>query len=539
MHRLILSAGLAVGIGCASAGQGSTSAPVVAPQAAQAPGSAASSAGRIALFRSGLGDFAVPISTKNPEAQAYFNQGFQMMYSFAQPEAIASFREAWARDPECAICYWGEAWARGSYLNAPMPPAQAPLAYAAIQKALWLVEHATQKERAWIEAMAPRYPESFDVERRREYDTAYAEAMAKVAAEYADDLETRTLYADALFLLEPRRGWRDATLPSVRQLHAELEAILAVDIRHPGACHLYIHATESTDVPGLAEGCAEFLGNAIPGASHMNHMPSHTWNEIGRWGDSVRANIQAWHSDLKAEVGEGFAIYPEHNLHMLLYAASMDGQGALAIQAGKDFARLTGNSMFHALTLVRFGRFDEVAVLSNRPAADTPAGLWDFAQGYAALRLGDEAAARSSLESVRRIAASSSDGYRFHSAAELLGLVGDILEGEILRGAGDLPGAIALFERAVVVDDALMYDEPEVLPFAARHWLGAALLEAGRPGDAERVYRDELIDHPKNGWSLYGLGQALAAQQKDASDVQVQFEQSWARSDTWIRASRF
>lgn len=537
MRRLILSTGLAVCVGCASAGQGAPFAPVVAPQAGEASGSAA--ADGIALFRSGLGDFAVPISTKNPEAQAYFNQGFQMMYSFAQPEAIASFREAWARDPECAICYWGEAWARGSYLNASMPPSQAPLAYAAIQKALSLVEHATTKERAWIEAMAARYPESFDVERRREYDAAYADAMAKVVAQYPDDLDTRTLYADALFLLEPRRGWRDATLPSVRQLHAELERILAVDIRHPGACHLYIHATESTDVPGLAEGCAEFLGNAIPGASHMNHMPSHTWNEIGRWGDSVRANIQAWHSDLKAEVGEGFAIYPEHNLHMLLYAASMDGQGALAIQAGKDFAKLTGNSMFHALTLVRFGRFDEVAAVSNRPADDTPAGLWDFAQGYAALRLGDEAAAKSYLESVRRLAASSSDGYRFHTAAELLGLVGDILEGEIRRHAGDLAGAITLFERAVAVDDALMYDEPEILPFAARHWLGAALLEAGRPGDAERVYREELIDHPNNGWSLYGLRQALQAQQKDATDVQAQFEESWARSDTWIRASRF
>lgn len=493
----------------------------------------------IKLYSTGLGTFTRPISSRNPEAQAFFNQGFQMMYSFAKPEAIASFREAWKRDPDCAICYWGEAWAWGSYLNAPMSAAEAPAAYAAAQQALQLVARATPIERAFIEAMATRYPASFDAATRTEYDRAYAAAMEKVAAMYPDDLEAGTLYADALFLLEPRRGTRDTAQPSVRRLHAELERILKVDMKHPGACHLYVHATESTEVPNLAEPCAEFLGNVIPGASHMNHMPSHTWNEVGRWGDSVRANIQAWHSDLKAEVGEGFAIYPSHNLHMLLYAASMDGQGALAIQAGKDFAKLTGDSMFHALTLIRFGRFDEVAAVTARPAADVSGGLWDFAQGYAALKRGDTSTARGQLERLRTTARTSKAAYRFHPAADLLGIVGDILEGEIAWMSGDLAQAISLFERAVVTDDALQYDEPEVLPFAARHWLGAALVEAGRFADAEKVYRDELADHPRNGWSLFGLRLALVGQQKPIADVDAEFEASWARSDTWIRSSRF
>jgi hypothetical protein len=239
----------------------------------------------IEIYKTGLGTFTRPISSTNKDAQAFFDQGFQMMYSFAKPEAVRSFREAWKRDPDCAICYWGEAWAWGSYLNGRMGAEEAPHAYAAIRKAMSLRNRATEKERAFIDAMAVRYVEKFDPEKRAEQDRAYADAMARVSGKYPDDLEAATLYADALFLLEPRRGTRDINAPSVKQLHHVLEQVLAKNMRHPGACHLYVHATESTVVPGRAEACAEFLGRSIPGASHINHMPSHTWNEVGRWGD--------------------------------------------------------------------------------------------------------------------------------------------------------------------------------------------------------------------------------------------------------------
>jgi tetratricopeptide (TPR) repeat protein len=493
----------------------------------------------IAIYKSGLGTFSRPISSTNKEAQAFFNQGFQMMYSFAKPEAVRSFRESWKRDPDCAICYWGEAWAWGSYLNGPMNAQEAPHAYAAIQKAIALKQHASEKERALIDAMAVRYVEKFDPEKRVDQDKAYAAAMEKVAERYPDDLDAATLYADALFLLEPRRGTRDVNSPSVQRLHAVLERILAKDVHHPGACHLYVHATESTVVPERAEACAEFLGRSIPGASHINHMPSHTWNEVGRWGDSVRANIEAWHSDLKAKVGEGFAIYPEHNLHMLLYAASMDGQGALAIQAGKDYAKLTGNSFYHVLTLIRFGRFDEVLEVKSRPRDEVAGGLWDFAQGYAHLRQGEPDFANVYLARVKKAADTSKATFRMHSARHLLGTVAGILEGEIQRAAGDLDGAIATFEKAVALEDALTYDEPEPLPFAARHWLGAALVEARRFADAERVYREELDDHPHNGWSLIGLQKALAGRGEKSADVDADFAASWSRADAWIQTSRY
>jgi tetratricopeptide (TPR) repeat protein len=493
----------------------------------------------IQIYTNGLGAFTKPMSSRNKEAQAYFDQGFQMMYAFAKPEAVRSFREAWKRDPDCAICYWGEAWAWGSYLNAPMSAAESPYAYAAAQKALSLKARATEKERALIEALAVRYVETFDAAKRVEQDRAYADAMEKVAARYPDDLEVATLYADALFLLEPRRGTRDVNDPSVHRLHQVLEAILARDVRHPGACHLYVHATESTVVPGRAEACAEFLGRSIPGASHINHMPSHTWNEVGRWGDSVRANLDAWHSDQKAAIGQGFAIYPEHNLHMLLYAASYDGQGAVAMRAGKDYAKLTGESFYEVLTLLRFGRFDEVLQVTNRPAPEIQGALWDFAQGYAQLKQGQADFAKVYLARVKKTADTSKAAFRVHPAKDLLSIVAGILEGEIQRSEGNLDAAIATFRKASATQEALVYDEPEPLPFSAFHWLGAALLEAKRFGEAETAYRAELKDHPHNGWSLLGLKTALEGQGKDASEVTADLTASWSRSDTWIQSSRF
>lgn len=494
----------------------------------------------IDIYKTGLGTFARAISSTNAEAQAFFNQGFQMMWAFAKPEAVRSFRESWKRDPECAICYWGEAWAWGSYLNAPMSMEEAPQAYAAIQKARSLAgAHATPKERALIDAMSVRYVEKFDPKTRVEQDKAYAEAMRKLADAYPDDLDIVTLYGDALFLLEPRRGSRDVNDPNVQRLHHVLETVLAKDDHHPGACHLYVHATESTVAPERAEQCAQFLGRSIPGASHINHMPSHTWNEVGRWGDSVRANLEAWHSDQKAAIGEGFAIYPEHNLHMLLYAAAMDGQGAISMRAAKDYAKLTNDTSFQVLTLIRFGRFDEVLEVTNRPVSPVQGGLWDFAQGYARLRQGDVDFANLYLQRVRRTAETSGAMVRVHTAANLLGIVAGILEGEIARKAGDLPGAIAAFQKSFEIQEGLTYDEPEPLPFHAGHWLGAALLEEKRFAEAEDAYRKELAHHPHNGWSLLGLQQALAAQGKASADVDADLAASWSRADTWIRSSRF
>jgi len=494
----------------------------------------------IRLYTVGLGKFSRPISSSNAEAKAYFNQGFQLMYAFAKEEAGRSFREAQKRDPQCAICYWGEAWAWGSYVNGRMTVQQAPRAYAAIQKAVSLAgRHATAKEKAFIEAMAVRYVEHFDPATRLDQDRAYARAMERVADAYPDDLDAATLYAEALFLTLSRPGMFDINDPTVARLLRVLERALKSNLRHPGACHLYIHTTELTTQPERAVACAEYLGDSIPGASHLNHMPSHTWTRVGRWGDAVRASLQAWQSDQKAVKGEGFATYPAHDLQMLAFAASMDGQGGLAVQAGRGLATLTKDPMYHALTLVRFGRFDEISTIGERPADDIPSGVWDFAQGYAQLRRGDVKSAQRSLDRVLTVAATSKAVFKIHPAKALLGTLGAILEGEISRAAGDLPSALAAFARAVSLEDLLLVDDPPPLIFTARHWLGAALLDAKRFADAERVYREDLVRHPHTGWSLFGLQQALKAQGRSSSDVDDDLRKSWMRSDTLLRASRF
>jgi hypothetical protein len=498
------------------------------------------------LYEVGLGPFSRPITTSSPRAQAYFDQGVQFLYAFTPEDAARSFREASKLDPECAMCRFGEAWAWGPYLNGPMGADDAPRAYAAIRQAAELAPgRTTPVERAMIDAMLVRYSPTHDPQERAALDTAWSRAIAEVRAEFPGDLDVGTLYGESLMLLEPRRGTWDIGKPSVQRIHRVLEEVLAQDISHPGACHLYIHATESTSRAGRAEDCADLLGNAIPGASHINHMPSHTYNRIGRWGDAVRANIQAWHSDLAAEDGEGFAIYPSHNLHMLLFAASFDGQGAIAIQAGKDYAKIqNGGDFYHVLTLTRFGRFDEVLAL-DVPRISNPIfrGLVEFGKGYAHLRMGspDSARARLARLGASRDAGGDDVNFRGHTATQLLGIVHGILLAEIQREAGQLDDAIVTLEHAVALEDGLRYDEPEPLNFSARHWLGAALLEAGRPADAERVYRTELEHHPNNGWSLYGLERAIRSQGRaaEADEVYGRFIDAWARSDTRIRSSRF
>ena len=486
-----------------------------------------------------LGSYDWQITTDNPRAQQYFKQGMQLRWAYNVNEAARSMAEARRLDPDCAMCYWGEAFALGSFLNGVMSAEKGPYAHEAIQKAVALADRVTEVERDLIMAARVRYPAEWDPAERRPVDEAFAAEMAKVHEKYPDHHEVAVVYAVALFMLEERRGYRDNADPDLIRLHGVLTGVLDENIAHPGACHLYIHATESSQTPGRALECADHLSDAVPVASHIQHMPSHTWNEVGHWGKSVRANTLAHQSDLKARNNKGFSYAPSHNLHMLLFAASYDGQGAAATQAGKDYRKITDNAMYEVLTLVRFGRFDEVVEKDNRPEDEVGAALWDFAYGYASLKEGDIDTAKKMRDDVLQVTATTNKRFRFHPAGRVTGTVAHILEGEILWTEDELTAAIAAFEKAAEVEDSMDYDEPEPLPFAARHWLGAALLEAGRYADAEEQYRIELKDHPHDVWSLHGLKAALAAQGKTDDAVDTDFELSTRRVDVWITASKF
>jgi tetratricopeptide (TPR) repeat protein len=491
------------------------------------------------LYPDAMGDFHYPISSDNDLAQEYFDQGFQLMYAFAKSDASRSFIAAHQADPDCAICYWGEAWSWGSYLNGAMTSAEAPRAYAALQKALEHIDSASEKEAALIRALQSRYIENYDPANRREQDEAYAAAMAEVAAAYPDDLDIQTLYADALFLLEERRGYRSLEDPNVIRLHGVLLGVLERDIRHPGACHLLIHATESTPTPELAAPCAQYLGRSIPGASHINHMPSHTWNEMGLWHDAVRSNTIAWHSDQKAAFNQGFSTYPTHNLTMLYYAASMGGESASAVQAAKDLAKLNNNSAMWAMALVRFGRFDEALELDQAPNGDVNLAMYEFSKGYSALKTGDRERAVATKEQLDELTETTTSRFRFHDGKDIIGALAGILEGEIAWEDGNIEAAAASFRKAIEFYDNLNYDEPEPLPFSPRHWLGAAYMELGAYDSAEAEFRQDLREHPHNIWSLFGLQQALKAQGENDPVIDQDLYEAMEYADIWLPSTKF
>ncbi|MFC3282333.1 hypothetical protein [Litchfieldella rifensis] len=489
-----------------------------------------------------MGEYSRSVTTESARAQAYFDQGLRLAYGFAREEAARSFRAAQAHDPACAMCYWGEAWVLGPYLNNPHGVGDPDDAYAAARQALERVEAVAPWERALIDAMSVRYPAPDSDADREQATRRYAEAMAEAAVEHPDDPDVRTLYAEALMLLRPWDLYQadGEPYPETHTLIEELETVLAEDIGHAGACHHYIHAVEAYR-PARAEACADMLADEIPGVSHIQHMPSHIYMNIGRYGDAVRANQKARMVDQSARFGEGVSVYASHNTLMLLFAAWMDGQSGVALSAARDIAHERPSETYQIhLQLVRFGRWDELLEQRTSPEGSFQTGMWHFAHGLAQLRTGNASAAERALGELRD---SHEDGAedmpsRHH---DLLGIAEYILAGEIAAGEGRLDAAREQLRKAIALEDGLPYSEPEPWPLPARHFLGAILLEAGEAWEAEAVYYEALEIHSGNGWSLKGLAQSLAAQGRDggADRVERAFERAWQRADVWLPASRF
>ena len=493
-----------------------------------------------------LGTYSRKVTTASVEAQSYFDQGVRLTFGFGHGTARLSFREAIKRDSTCAMCWWGLAWSLGPYINARMDSMSGVEAYSAIQAAKRNASRGTAAEKAFIDAMATRYAAIPIGTERAALDSAYANAMRDVMKRFPNDLDAASLFGESLMVLRPWDQWTRTGEPNpgTPEVISTLESVLTRNPRHPGACHHYIHATEASNAPQRAAACADLLGAIIPGASHIPHMPSHTYMRIGRYGDAVRANQDAVIADLRAAYGGVPGIYPPHNLNMLYASAAMDGQSGIAIQAARDLDRRYPTFGSHEpLMLARFGRWDEILAAPPPTGGLLHATAGAFSRGLAHLAKGRARDAGLELSVLDALMAGVGDSAREagHPARSMIGIPRAILSAEISAKGGKFDDAVKVLEAAAVLEDSLNYDEPEPWPIPVRHHLGAILLEATRYADAEAVYRADLKDHPMNGWSLDGLARALRSQGrvKDAEVAERELRDAWKRADVWLVGSRF
>jgi tetratricopeptide (TPR) repeat protein len=512
-----------------------------------------------------LGDHRHIISTSIPRAQDYFNQGLRLVFGFNHGEAIRAFREAQRLDPSCAMCFWGEALAHGPHVNAPMDSAGAVAAWAALERAVALAPRAPAAERAYIRALEARYA-ARPPANRSPLDSAYARAMGRVVAEYPEDLDAATLYAEALMDLRPWAYWqKDGTpYPQTDVILTQLERVLARNPNHPGACHYYIHAVEAV-APEKAVPCAERLATLMPGAGHMVHMPGHIYIRVGRYADAITANVHAVHADetyIASERPSG--IYPvgyyPHNYHFLSFAATMAGRSEAAIEAARKLAANLPVEVvrqvppfqqllpYDVLVLTRFGRWDQV-LAAPLPPSDlrVTTGLVYYARGVAHAARGQWAEAQAALDTVTQIAAGTNpaDQTAMTSGEGENKIVMDIamhaLTGEIAFRQGKLADAAGHLRAAARLEDSFNYVEPPQWYYPVRATLGAILLKAGQPAEAEAVYREDLTRFPENGWSLFGLEASLRAQGKtqEADAVRGRRQKAWSSADIPLTASAF
>ena len=506
-----------------------------------------------------LGDHHHPVTTESKEAQRYFDQGLRLAYGFNHPEAERSFREAARLDPDCAMAWWGAALVLGPNINVPMAPEAAPKACEALQKARALAPKASERERAYIEALSKRYAEH-PPEDRSPLDRAYAAAMQEVAKRYPDDLDAATLAAEAIMDTMPWRYWTEDDQPKeeTKQLLALLEGVLRRKPDHPGACHYYIHAVEAVQ-PERALPQADTLRTLAPGAGHLVHMPAHIYLRLGLYREATLANEAAAAADesyLAQCNAQGFypAGYYPHNVHFLWYTNAMEGRSEESIAAARKIAEhgehtpLAEATRFHPLVpmaMVRFGRWDEV-LRQPRPPEDQAyeSAMSHYTRGLALAAKGKADEAEQELTALERIAADEKTTALETDVlpgASLVAIAAHDLAGHVALARGDREKAVAELRKAVEGEDELPYMEPPFCYMPMRHGLGAALLAAGRAAEAEQVYRDDLERHPHNGWALYGLAQSLRAQGKDelADEVTRRFELAWVRADEKLTSSRF
>lgn len=512
-----------------------------------------------------LGTFHRKVTTSSPEAQQYFDQGMRLLWAFNHDESTRSFAQAAVLDPSCAMCYWGVALTVGPNYNLPvMAEPRAKVAWDALQKAQQHAAQGTPVEQALVAALGKRYqgPRPLDPSNSGPALTAYASAMRDVAKKYAADLDVQVLFAESLMNMNPWKLWAidGKAAPGTAEIETTLERVLAKDPTHPGANHYYIHTMEASPHPERALASAERLRGMMPDAGHLQHMPAHIMQRVGRYEDAAQANREGVTADV-AYLGASppldyYGMYLAHNYQFLAYSTAMAGRKAETIDAATKMRDVMPVDMLLMMpgadwsvseiysAQMRFGEWD--AILAEKaPDARLTAltGAYHWARTIALAEKGRVEEAKAELAQLESLAAGlpPDAAAGLNAAKDIFGVATLVAQAHVAKASGQIDAAIAKFREAVAKEDQLAYDEPADWFLPVRHELGAVLIKAGRHADAEKVYRDDLVRHPHNGWALFGLAQALRAQHKDAEAAAVdkEFAAAWAHADVKLTASVF
>jgi tetratricopeptide (TPR) repeat protein len=512
-----------------------------------------------ATLMPGLGNAHHPVSTSNPEAQQFFDQGLRLIYDFNHDEAARSFQRATELDPKLAIAYWGIAEAVGPNYNDPASEDRFKQAHEAIQKAVDLSSNASPSERAYIQAMAKRFPADPKADLKQAAED-YHDAMRDVSKKYPDDLDAATLFAESGMNLHSWALWHVDGTPEAgtEEIVATLESVIRRDPNHLGAIHYYIHATEASPHPERALAGANRLAALAPDAGHIVHMPAHVYIRTGDYEAAVKTNEQAAAVDrayIKASGAQGIypMMYYSHNLHFIAMCASMNGNYAeakknadlLVANVGphvKEMPPLEGFMTIPMAVDVRFHKWNEILAM---PQPDSEmkitTGFWHFARGMALAGTGKLSEAEAEYKIVSEAEQNTPPDVVFsppidNKAKDIMKISEDVLGAKIAVARKDNVQAISLLTAAVSIQDTLKYGEPPDWFFPVRESLGGVLLINRDAPGAEKVFREDLDRNPRNPRSLFGLQQALKAQDRnyDASFVESEFRDSWVGGEVKV-----
>jgi tetratricopeptide (TPR) repeat protein len=508
----------------------------------------------------GLGHLHHPITTSNPLAQRYFDQGLTLVYGFNYDEALRSFGYATKLDPKCAMAYWGIALAQGpNYNEWVIDAAREKMAAETIQKAVALASGTTDAEQAYIRTLAKRFSADPKADQTK-VGASYRDATRELMRRYPNDLDAAVLFADAAMDLHAWTLWKQDGTPEVGTLEAEqtLESVLKRDPNNIGANHFYIHAMEASPHPEKAMESAHRMADLVPGIGHLVHMPAHIYIRTGDYHSATVSNQQAIGADEgyinKYQVSENYMyrmMLYTHNMHFLVVTASLEGdfpqanRVALKMVRGlpptlKQLPEAEGFMTTPTFVLVRFRRWADIEQLPEPDRRRTMLhGVWRFARGMAFSGEGklDKAAQERAAFAMEMKSIPADAMFGYNSATQIFQIAGWMLDANIARAKRDYKQAAALLNQAARAETRLKYDEPPDWYLPPRESLGAVLFLEGRTKDAEAAFREEISQHAKNPRALFGLAECLRAQGKASEEAAVrkEFEKGWKHADTQLR----